>query len=154
MEKTKKIIGAISLVLLEIFLLTMIVFSVLNVIPKKWEIRQNTAISQVDNAGKINMVDVKYFAVPKIDGIASSVKGVKNINNVYITNLNANISAEYIRENGFTKNLQLEKTVQTKKDFCYKITGAENGAVWEVWITFTESGSPHATVIKSGGAEK
>lgn len=79
-----------------------------------------------------------------------NAKGVNNINDLYITMLNEDVSAAYIRENGFTQNIELKKLAASSNDFCYEISGAENGAVWEVWITFGDNGTPNMTIVKTG----
>lgn len=140
-------------VLIETVLIAILVFSVSNIMPKKWEARENSSISQVNSDGTMSMATLKYFARPKQDRALSNAKGVNNINDLYITMLNEDVSAAYIRENGFTQNIELKKLAASSNDFCYEISGAENGAVWEVWITFEDNGTPNMTIVKTGGTK-
>lgn len=153
MEKTNKILAVVLTVAVEAVLIAMLVFSVSNILPKKWEIRENSSITQVNSDGTMSMASVKYFARPKLDGAERKVNGSKAINDLYITMMNENVSADYIRENGFTKNIELKKLSSSANDLCYEISGAENGAVWEVWITFEDTGSPYMTIVKTGGTK-
>lgn len=153
MNKKNKRVAVIFAVAVEAFLIAILVFSVLNIIPKKWEIRANSSISQVNSDGTMSMASLKYFARPKQDRVLGNVKGVNNINDLYITMLNEDVSAAYIRENGFTQNIELKKLAASSNDFCYEISGSENGAVWEVWITFGDNGTPNMTIVKKGGTK-
>lgn len=152
MKKINKT-AVIFAVAVEAILITVLVFSVLSIIPKKWDIRENSSISQENSDGTMSMATLKYFARPKQDRALSNVKGVNNINDLYMTMLNEDVSAAYIRENGFTQNIELKKLAASSNDFCYEISGAENGAVWEVWITFGDNGTPNMTIVKTGGTK-
>lgn len=153
MKNINKISAVILAVVVEAFLIAMLVSSVSNILPKKWEIRENSSISQVNSDGTMSMASVKYFARPKQDSVERKANGSKAINDLYITMMNENISADYIRENGFTKNIELKKLSSSANDLCYEISGAENGAVWEVWISFEDTGSPYMTIVKTGGTK-
>lgn len=152
MKKINKL-AVVFAVLIETVLIAILVFSVSNIVPKKWDIRENSSISQVNSDGTMSMATLKYFARPKQDRALSNAKGVNNINELYITMLNEDVSAAYIRENGFTQNIELKKLAASSNDFCYEISGAENGAVWEVWITFEDNGTPNMTIVKTGGTK-
>ncbi len=152
MKKINKL-AVVFAVLIETVLIAILVFSVSNIVPKKWDIRENSSISQVNSDGTMSMATLKYFARPKQDRALSNAKGVNNINDLYITMLNEDVSAAYIRENGFTQNIELKKLAASSNDFCYEISGAENGAVWEVWITFEDNGTPNMTIVKTGGTK-
>ncbi|MDE5994165.1 MAG: hypothetical protein K2G60_01490 [Oscillospiraceae bacterium] len=153
MKKANKILAVILTLAVEAFLIAMLVFSVSNILPKKWDIRENSAISQINSDGTMSMAPVRYFARTKQDSVERKANGSKAINDLYITMMNENISADYIRENGFTKNIELKKLSSSANDLCYEISGAENGAVWEVWITFENTGSPYMTIVKTGGTK-
>lgn len=152
MKKINKL-AVVFAVLIETVLIAILVFSVSNIVPKKWDIRENSSISQVNSDGTMSMATLEYFARPKQDRALSNAKGVNNINDLYITMLNEDVSAAYIRENGFTQNIELKKLAASSNDFCYEISGAENGAVWEVWITFEDNGTPNMTIVKTGGTK-
>lgn len=152
MKKINKL-AVVFAVLIETVLIAILVFSVSNIVPKKWDIRENSSISQVNSDDTMSMATLKYFARPKQDRALSNAKGVNNINDLYITMLNEDVSAAYIRENGFTQNIELKKLAASSNDFCYEISGAENGAVWEVWITFEDNGTPNMTIVKTGGTK-
>ncbi len=147
MKNKNKIPAVILAVAVEIILVAMLVFSVLKIMPAKWEIRENSSVSQINSNGTVSVANVKYFARPGQDSVERKAGSPKAVNDLYMTMMNENISADYIRENGFTQNINIKKLSASSNDFCYEISGAENGAVWEVWITF-ENETPYMTIVK------
>ncbi len=119
----------------------------------RWEIDdQHLNILYTDEAGSQNRAVPTYRQLPLLPFGEDKIVGRTAINRMYINSLLKNVSNAYVHTYDYTKT-EITCTVLSKSNnhFCYRISGAENGAYWEVWVTMNAHGTPNAAVYKSEG---
>lgn len=119
----------------------------------RWEIDdQHLNILYTNETGSQNRAVPAYQQLPLLPFGKDKVVGNDAINRKYINSLLENVSNTYVHTYDFTKT-EISLTVLSKSNdhFCYRISGAENGAYWEVWVTVDANGIPNAAVYKSEG---
>ena len=153
MEKKTKIILWSVYGVVQAALLAALVLLIIGLLPSKWTFMDNISTSSFnEETGGLNFARVKYFAPnngEEHDG--DSMKSTdKSINEYVIAWELVRAFTDYIGVHGHDTKIELEKLSLSHNDFCYAISGAENGDVWEVWVSAPKGGTPYVTVYKGG----
>lgn len=153
MEKKTKIILWSVYGVVQAALLAALILLIIGLLPSKWTFMENISISQVNpETGTMKAASVKYFAPNNGEAHdGNSMKSTdKSINEYVITGELIEASSDYISEHGYDTKIEITKLSVSHNDLCYAISGAENGDVWEVWVSAPKGGTPYVTVYKGG----
>ena len=154
MNDTKKLWALLTAA--QAVILVVLVMLIAKTVPRIWKVNKNLNVPIMGEDGQIgSFAEADFYETPfRGDYGESYAKGAKFVND-YILNLTfEEISTKYVTENGDIDEIKPEKNISTANDFCYTLSGAKNGAVWQVLVSFGENRNPYVSVIKSKGAAK
>lgn len=86
---------------------------------------------------------------------AQSCEGENRIRAAYFARKFESINADYVETTQTVLEPQYTVLHRSANSFCYQISGAPNGAVWEVWSCNVTSGTPYVClhILEGGAAE-
>ena len=138
---------------IQILFLVLFAAAIVSLCLPRWKIDdQSLNILYQDETGAQNRAVPAYQQMPLLPFSEDETVGDAAINRRNLNHLLANISNDYIHTYDFTKT-QISLTVLSKSNhtFCYRISGAENGDYWDIWVLLDAQGAANATVYKSEG---
>lgn len=147
MQKTGRHFPALLLANLLLFVVLLVLL--FGVLPPHWRTTESAAITQSRPDGGMQSATVTAFTPnPKFMQALNARPhlGQGQVNALYLEQQLSEISAQYLREYGFDTEIQLTKQAVSAQDFCYTVSGAPNGAVWEVWVVCDRDAQPRIFV--------
>lgn len=132
MKRSVKICLVLAQILLFVVLLSLLVPQ----LPIGMRVSENAAATfQTADGGMqaatIRAYEPAFYRFTVRDGLA---KGTRAAADKYLQETLQTVSSQYLRENGADTEIVLTQLACAGDDFCYSISGAQNGAVWEVWV--------------------
>lgn len=134
MEK-RKVVKAF-LILAQVLLFVVLLSLLVPQLPIGMRVSENAAATfQMADGGMqaatIRAYEPVFYRFSARDGVA---KGTRAVADKYLQETLQTVSSQYLRENGADSEIVLTQLACAGDDFCYSISGAQNGAVWEVWV--------------------
>lgn len=134
MEK-RKVVKAF-LILAQVLLFVVLLALLVPQLPIGMRVTENAAATfqKADGgmqAATIRAYEPAFYRFTVRDGVA---KGARAVADKYLQDTLQTVSSQYLRENGADSEIVLTQLASAGDDFCYSISGAQNGAVWEVWV--------------------
>ncbi len=137
-------------------ILVVLAMLIAKTVPRIWKVNENLNVPIMSEEGQIDsFAEADFYETPFRGYYGEAyAKGAKFVND-YVLNITLeDISTKYVMENGDIDEIKSEKIISTANDFSYTLSGAKNGAVWQVLVSFGENRIPYVSVIKLKGASK
>lgn len=126
----------VLLVLAQILLFAVLLSLLIPQLPIGMRVTENAAATFKTADGGMQAATIRayepaFYRFTVRDGAATGTRAVAD---KYLQETLQTVSSQYLRENGADSDLVLTRLACAGDDFCYSISGAKNGAVWEVWV--------------------